>query len=185
MKEIVINSKEKQISKFLSLILRHNPKVINILLDDNGWANVNSLIDNINKYSNHGITMELLEKIVDENDKSRFIFNEDKTLIRANQGHSISVDVNLKKEVPPNILYHGTVERNLSSIMREGLLPQKRLYVHLSLEIETANKVGQRHGKPIILTIDADRMLRDGYPFYLSENNVWLTKTVPSKYISE
>lgn len=167
------------------MILRHNPKVANISLDDNGWANVSSLINNINKYSNHYITMELLEKIVNENDKSRFIFNQDKTLIRANQGHSISVDVNLKKEIPPDILYHGTVGRNLSSIMREGLLPQKRLYVHLSLDIETANKVGQRHGKPIVLTVDAHRMVKDDYTFYLSENNVWLTKSVPSKYISE
>ncbi len=172
---------EKDLSKFIALILRHKPESIGIELDEHGWANVNDLINGISK--THAIDMELLEKIVAEDDKTRYSFNEDHSLIRANQGHSIPVDVELEKKLPPDSLWHGTGEKYVSSIERMGLIPKSRLYVHLSADVDTARKVGSRHGTPVIYTIDTKRMASDGFDFFQSVNGVWLTKQVPVEYL--
>lgn len=129
--------------------------------------------------------MGVLEEIVRTDYKQRYSFNEDKTLIRANQGHSIPVDVELKEEGPPEFLYHGTADRFIKAIMEEGLKPMSRLYVHLSKDMETANKVGKRHGNPVILKVHSGQMRREGIQFYLSENGVWLTKKVDVKYLKQ
>jgi len=173
----------KRTSVFISLILRHQPEVIGISLDRHGWANVQEMIDGINKTGKYSIDMPTLEEIVRTDNKQRYSFNEDKTKIRANQGHSINVDVELKENVPPEILYHGTGEKYVDSINTEGLKPKSRLYVHLSKDIDTAIKVGSRHGKPVVYKISAGEMHRQGYQFYLSENGVWLTKIVPADFI--
>lgn len=170
------------VSKFISLILRHKPETIGIALDEHGWANVDELIDGINNANK--FTKEMLEKIVEEDDKQRYSFNEDKTLIRANQGHSIPVDVELEEVVPPQYLWHGTGMKYVSSIKKLGLIPKSRLYVHLSTDEHTAKKVGERHGIAVLYRIDAGRMHEDGYKFYLSKNGVYLTKEVPSKYLA-
>ena len=128
--------------------------------------------------------MAILEQIVAEDEKQRYSFNEDKTLIRANQGHSIPVDVELEEQQPPEILYHGTGEKYVASIDAQGLIPKSRLYVHLSRDEETANKVGSRHGKPVIYKVNSGDMYRDGYKFFCSVNGVWLTNEVPVKYLS-
>jgi putative RNA 2'-phosphotransferase len=172
---------EKEISKFISLILRHKPETIGISLDEHGWADVDELIDGVSK--THPLDMPLLEKIVAENDKQRYSFNEDKTLIRANQGHSIPVDVELEKKAPPDILWHGTGEKYVASIDRQGLIRKSRLYVHLSSDYDTAIKVGSRHGKPYVYQVDAKKMSDDGFDFFISVNGVWLTKTVPVEYL--
>lgn len=174
----------KKISKFISLVLRHNPGAARIKLDDHGWADVEELIRGV-KETGRTLDLQTLKEIVRTNDKNRFSFNEDCTKIRANQGHSIPVDVELKAAIPPNVLYHGTATRFLSGILnrREGLKPGSRLYVHLSGDYDTAVKVGQRHGIPAVLQVDAKRMAEDGYTFYLSANGVWLTKEVPAEYI--
>ena len=171
----------KNISKYLSLILRHKPEVIGISLDEHGWANVEELIAGIAK--NHDFNMELLEEIVRSDEKQRYSFNEDKTLIRANQGHSVPVDVELVEQIPPDILWHGTGEKYVSAIDTEGLIPKSRLYVHLSKDEDTATKVGTRHGKPVVYHVLAKKMYDDGYKFFISVNGVWLTKTVPVKYL--
>ena len=171
----------KETGKYISLILRHKPETIEISLDEHGWANVQELIDGVSK--THPLTMELLEEIVATDDKQRFSFNEDKSLIRANQGHSIPVDVELERVVPPEYLYHGTGEKYVDSIDETGLIPKSRLYVHLSADQDTAVKVGKRHGKAVIYKVLAGRMSEDGYEFYKSVNNVWLTKEVPVKYL--
>ena len=170
------------LGKFISLILRHKPETIGITLDEHGWADVNELIAGAQKTS-PDFNMEMLEEIVRTNNKQRYAFNEDHTKIRANQGHSIQVDVELKEETPPAILYHGTGEKSVASIQEQGLLPQSRIYVHLSKDIDTAVKVGSRHGKPVVFTVLAGRMHEEGFKFFLSENGVWLTKEVPPKYL--
>jgi len=172
----------KRISKFLSLILRHQPEIINLTLDENGWTNVEELRE---KCAKHKIdfTLEELDEVVETNDKKRFIFNDDKTRIRANQGHSISIDLALQTQQPPEFLYHGTAQANIHSILENGIEKRSRQHVHLSQDKETATKVGMRHGKPIILTIRTGKMVEDGILFYLSENNVWLTDFVDAKYI--
>lgn len=168
-------------SRYIALILRHKPEVIGITLDEHGWAHVDELIEGVGR--THPIDMEMLEEIVRTDDKQRYAFNDDKTLIRANQGHSVEVEVELKEAVPPCILYHGTAEKFVSSINHSGLISKTRLYVHLSQTSETALTVGARHGKPVIFEVDAARMHADGYRFYLSANGVWLTKSVPIKYL--
>ena len=170
-----------EISKYISLILRHKPEEIGITMDEHGWANVEELIQGICK--TNGFNMDMLEEIVATDNKQRYSFNEDHTLIRANQGHSIPVDVELEECVPPEILYHGTGEKFTDSIDVQGLITKSRLYVHLSKERETAVKVGQRHGKPVIYLVNSGDMQRDGYKFYRSVNGVWLTKEVPVKYL--
>ncbi|MBN8640822.1 MAG: RNA 2'-phosphotransferase [Flavobacteriales bacterium] len=172
----------KNISKFLSLILRHAPETIHLQLDPNGWANVNELIQKCNE-KGHQLDFDLLEEVVETNDKKRFAFNDDLTKIRANQGHSIEVDLNLNESKPNDFLYHGTVEKFLDAIKKEGLQKMSRQHVHLSKDIETAVKVGSRRGNPIILKINAPKMVANGFKFYLSENKVWLTDAVPSEYI--
>ena len=176
-----MDKKEKALSKFISLILRHKPETIGIKLDEHGWADVQELIDGIGK--THRFSMDMLEKIVAEDDKQRYSFNEDKTLIRANQGHSINVDVELKKTIPPEILWHGTGEKYVESILGKGLIPKSRLYVHLSKDYDTAVKVGSRHGKPVVFKVYAGRMAEEGYEFFMSENGVWLSKHVPKEYL--
>lgn len=171
------------ISRFLSKILRHRPELIGITLDEHGWADVNELLEKMS--GQYPITMEILEEVVRKNDKQRYSFNEDKTRIRANQGHSIPVDVELKNAEPPEFLWHGTGEKSVNSIDKQGLLPMKRLYVHLSKDVETAKKVGKRHGKPCLYRVLSGEMARDGYDFYLSVNGVWLTKKVPVRYLEK
>ena len=168
-------------SKFISLILRHQPEIIGITLDEHGWAEVDELIAGVSK--TRPLTMEMLEEIVRTDSKQRYSFSGDKRLIRANQGHSVKVDVELPEVIPPELLYHGTAERFLPSIMEQGLLPISRLYVHLSKDEQTAVKVGSRHGKPVVLAVDAGQMTRDGHTFWLSVNGVWLTKAVPVQYL--
>lgn len=175
-----MNSKDST-SKFISLILRHKPEVIGITLDEHGWANVSELIEGIRK--TQPFTMEMLEEIVHSDEKMRYSFNEDKTLIRANQGHSVPVDVELKQSTPPEFLWHGTGLKYTKSIEEQGLLPKSRLYVHLSSDYETAVKVGSRHGLPVVYKVLTGQMIQDGYEFFLSENKVWLTKEVPVKYL--
>ena len=174
----------------MSLILRHKPEVIGIHLDAHGWADVNALLAGIRK--KYPINRDILEEIVQSDEKQRYSFSEDGTKIRANQGHSIQVDVELTLTEPPETLYHGTAQRFAASIEAQGLLPQSRLYVHLSPDPEhlspdpeTAKKVGQRHGKPVIYLVDAGQMHRDGHSFYRSANGVWLTKTVPAPYLKQ
>ena len=170
------------LSRYMSLILRHKPEVIGITLDEHGWASVNDLICGIEK-NNPGFNMNILEQIVRTDSKRRYSFNDDKSLIRANQGHSVNVDVELKEKEPPEYLYHGTGEKYVKSINQDGLIPKSRLYVHLSKDIKTAENVGKRHGKEVVYRINSGQMYRDGYKFYLSENGIWLTKEVPIKYL--
>lgn len=170
-------------SKFLSLILRHKPETIGIKLDEHGWADVSELISGISK--TRPFDMKMLEEIVRTDNKQRYSFNEDKTLIRANQGHSIPVDVELEKKTPPEFLYYGTGEKSVASIDKEGLLSKSRLYVHLSKDTETAVKVGSRHGKPVVYRVTAGKMADEGFEFFLSVNGVWLTKAVPAEYLSK
>lgn len=171
-----------KISKFLSYILRHNPDAIGVRMDEHGWVIVSELLSCMEK-TEYKITLDLLEEIVSEDIKQRYSFNEDKSKIRANQGHSIKVDVQLQEVKPPKQLYHGTATRFVDSIMKTGLNKGNRLYVHLSSDTDTAIMVGKRHGKPIVFIVEAEQMYADGYKFYLSENNVWLCDEVPVKYL--
>lgn len=173
----------KGISKFLSFVLRHQPESIGLVLDEKGWADIDELMD---KSAKRKVVFDRadLAYIAVNNNKQRFAIDEDSNRIRANQGHSIAIDADLATVVPPQILYHGTAQQNLESILTNGLEKRNRLHVHLSDEIATAKNVGARHGKPIILQIAAMEMHQEGYIFYLSENGVWLTDHIPSKYIS-
>ncbi|WP_343090162.1 RNA 2'-phosphotransferase [Clostridioides difficile] len=175
-------SKKDKLSIFISLILRHKPETIGIKLDDYGYADVNELIEKINN-TGRNINIEILEQIVKEDNKQRYSFNDDKSKIRANQGHSINVNVELRELEPPKYLYHGTATRFLDNIKNEGIIKQSRLYVHLSRDIDIAVKVGKRHGTPVILKINTGKMYENGYKFYLSENNVWLCEYIPFKYV--
>jgi putative RNA 2'-phosphotransferase len=168
-------------SKYLCLILRHKPETIGITLDAHGWANVKDLIKGVNK--THKLDMEMLEEIVATDDKQRYSFNDDKTMIRANQGHSVNVDVELEEIEPPEFLWHGTGEKYVNSIKEIGLIPKSRLYVHLSEKYLTAVDVGLRHGKPKVLCVKSGQMYKEGYKFYKSKNGVWLTKIVPVEYL--
>ena len=168
-------------SRYLSLILRHKPEAAGITVDEHGWANVNELIAGVRR--SRPFDMEMLEEIVRTDEKQRYSFSEDKSLIRANQGHSIPVDVELPVVAPPEFLYHGTGEKYVSSIDAQGLLPRSRLYVHLSPDVETAKTVGSRHGQPVVYTVLSGKMAEDGITFYRSVNGVWLTKAVLPKYL--
>ena len=169
------------ISKYIALILRHKPETIGISLDEHGWADVDELIKGISK--TYEFDMGMLEEIVATDNKQRYSFNEDHTLIRANQGHSVPVDVELEEVEPPEALFHGTGEKYTASIDEQGLIPKSRLYVHLSGDKETAVKVGQRHGKPVVYVVKSGEMHKDGYIFFRSVNGVWLTKEVPVKFL--
>ena len=164
-------------SKYISLILRHKPETIGITLDEHGYANVNDLLNGLN------INFQILEEIVKTDNKNRYSFNDDKTKIRANQGHSINVDVELIEKKPPDILYHGTATKYVSDINKYGILPKSRLYVHLTDSIEVAKATGVRHGELVIYEINAKKMYEKDIKFYLSVNNVWLTKRVEKEYI--
>lgn len=171
-----------KLSKFLSLVLRHKPDEIGIELDSQGWVEVEELLNKIKENGNE-ISFEELKYIVDTSDKKRFAFNEDSSKIRANQGHSIDIKLDFKEVIPPDFLYHGTAEKNIESILKTGLNKGNRHHVHLSINKETALKVGSRHGKAIILKIKSKEMYENGIKFYISENNVWLTDFVSKEYI--
>lgn len=171
-----------KLSKFISYILRHNPTSINIQLDENGYANVNELIAGIQK-KGYNIDKEILEIIVNQDEKQRYAFNEDKTKIKANYGHSIDVKVDLEVVFPPVYLYHGTSKSNLDNILKEGIKKQNRKFVHLSIDEETALLVGKRHGEPVVLKIKAQEMAMDGVKFYKTNSNVWLTDYVGPEYL--
>lgn len=175
--------KDKDISKFISLILRYKPETVGISLDEHGWANVDELIRGVNK--SHPLDMGTLERIVAEDEKQRYSYNKDKTLIRANQGHSIPVDVELEEVQPLEFLYRGTGEKYVESIDKQGLIPKARLYVHLSADEETARKVGSRHGKPVIYIVKSGEMYQNQEKFYCSVNGVWLTKRVSVQYLQK
>lgn len=173
-----MKNKLKNISKFLSLVLRHQPQKIDLKLDAQGWAETQELI---NKMPN--LTLELLKEVVSTNAKKRFAFNEDGSKIRASQGHSLSVELGYSPSQPPTILYHGTATQHLDAIAIKGLLKMNRQHVHLSENIETATQVGQRHGKLVLLEVAAEAMQEAGFLFYLSANGVWLTDEVPVEYL--
>lgn len=175
-------TEEKKLSKFLSLILRHKPETIDLHLDDSGWAVTSELIEKMNA-SGRAISTEDLEQVVRNSDKKRFAFSDDRSHIRANQGHSIPVELQLSPVQPPNTLFHGTATKNLDSIRSKGLLKQERHHVHLSQDHDTAKKVGTRYGKPVVLHINTEKMFNDGHHFFVSENGVWLTDHVPASYI--
>lgn len=168
------NSNLKRKSQKLAYLLRHDT---DYEFDIHGWRDVEDLV------FNHGYTLSVLDEIVATNNKQRYEFNEDKTKIRARQGHSISVDVELSEAIPPKTLYHGTSTTFLSCILAEGIKHGLRLHVHLSKDVDTAISVGQRHGNPVVLNVDAERMVADGVKFYKSNNGVWLTDFVDKKYI--
>jgi len=165
-----------RVSKFLSLVLRHKPETIGIKLDDQGWAPVPELIER-----GYVLGLEDLKYVVETNSKKRFKLSDDTMKIRASQGHSVEVDLGYKPQRPPKVLYHGTGEQSHESIFKHGLLKQERQHVHLSSDVETAIKVGQRHGKPIVFEVFADKMY--AFPFFLSDNGVWLTERVPPEYL--
>ena len=172
---------QDRLSKFISLVLRHHPEAAGITIEEHGWADVEALLAGL-KRTGRTIDRELLEKIVAEDEKKRYSFDEGGNRIRANQGHSVLVDVELKEQEPPEFLYHGTAARFLKSIEAEGLKPMSRLYVHLSNDVGTAITVGKRHGEAVLLKVCSGDMYRDGEKFYLSENGVWLTKKVDPRY---
>lgn len=172
-----------KISKFLSLVLRHQPEAIGMELESGGWLAIDALIRNTNQMG-HPLDRNLLLEIVADNDKKRFAISEDGTKIRANQGHSVSeVELGITATSPPDQLYHGTVQKFLNSIRQEGLSKGTRNHVHLSVELETAKDVGERRGVPVILIVDSQRMHREGFLYFLSANNVWLTDSVPVEYL--
>lgn len=178
-------SKEKdevKLSKFLSLILRHQPEIVGVKLDENGWTDTQTLIEKINQ-TDLTIDLETLISLVENNPKKRFAFNDSGDKIRANQGHSIEVELGYKSQEPPIHLFHGTGEKSVDSILANGLEKRNRHHVHLSVDLETALKVGQRHGKPYVFKVLAGQMFNDNFEFYLSDNGVWLTESVPAKYL--
>ncbi len=170
------------ISKFLSLVLRHQPEKIGIQLDQNGWTDVKDLIE---KANNSGVNFdrETLNHIVETNAKKRFAFNDTFDKIRASQGHSVEIELGYTNQKPPKILYHGTGEKSVQSIIDTGLEKRNRQYVHLSSDIESAIKVGQRQGKPFVFKVLAEQMYNDNFQFFISDNGVWLTDNVPTKYL--
>lgn len=174
----------ERVSKFISLVLRHKPEAAKLTVDKYGYANVAELVNYLNKRFG-GFTETDLDVIVTTDDKQRYSYNEDHTKIRAVQGHSIKVELELVEQKPPELLYHGTAEKYIPSIMEQGLIPKQRQYVHLSNNTFTAHKVGQRHGgRTYICVVAAQLMHEHGYKFYLSENGVWLTDKVPVKYLT-
>ena len=170
------------ISKFLSLILRHKPEKIGLKLDEYGWVNVEELLAACAK-NGKPLTRRELEEIVAENDKKRFSFDETRTRIRANQGHSITVDLEFEQKIPPEILYHGTAQKNVDAILKNGLTKMRRHHVHLSSDKETARKVGMRYGKPVIFEIETKAMIENNFEFFVSTNGVWLVENVPPQFL--
>ena len=177
-----MNRKLVRISKFLSLVLRHKPERIGLSLDQGGWAKVDELLLKVNQ-AGVSLNKDLLQWVVDNKDRQRFCFSQDRQRIRANYGHSISVDLDFAPSKPPEFLFHGTATRFVESIKRLGLVPKKRNHVHLSPDQQTALKVGGRHGQPIVLTIQTGRMYECGFHFFRSTNGIWLTERVPAEHI--
>lgn len=178
-----MNAKEKtQLSKSLSKTLRHQPERVGVKLDDAGWCYVEELLEG---YASKGkaISRSMLDEVVRTNDKKRFSFSEDGTRIRANQGHSIHVELGYESDTPPDILYHGTPQQFVDAIAVEGLKKMNRHHVHLHVDIETSTAVGQRRGKPVLLVIRALDMVKAGHEFFVTPNDVWLTDHVPAEYI--
>lgn len=172
------------LSKFVSLVLRHEPQRIGLTLDSQGWTSVEELLAAAVRHGKP-LTREKLDRIVAENEKQRFAFSDDGQRIRARQGHSVDVDLELAPQIPPDILFHGTATRFLESIRATGLEARSRQHVHLSRDEATAVQVGQRHGKPVVLKVRAGQMHTAGHEFYLSENHVWLTARVPPEFLNE
>lgn len=172
-----------KISKFLSLVLRHEPEKIGVALDSAGWVGVRDLLDAMAK---HGFPVGEVElkHIVETSDKKRFAFSDDGLRVRASQGHSVDVELGYEPATPPDVLYHGTVPQFLNSIRAKGLIKGQRHHVHLSKDIEAATKVGDRRGKAVILAVDAAAMAGDGFTFFVSANGVWLTDHVPERYLT-
>ncbi len=175
-------SRLTKISKYLSYHLRHAPEKLGLKLDQGGWVPVLDLLAAAKK-DQFSISLQELKEVVDKNDKKRYSFDSTGTLIRANQGHSIKVDLQLQESVPPDILYHGTGHKAVESILLKGLSKMSRHHVHLSPDEETAKKVGKRHGKPVIFAVNAQAMHKAGYSFYCSDNGVWLVENVPPEYL--
>jgi putative RNA 2'-phosphotransferase len=171
------------VSKFLAKHLRHAPDALGLTLQPGGWVSVDVLLAASSRLG-FPISYDELIECVETNDKQRFSFDDTGDLIRANQGHSVEVDLQLEEKQPPDVLYHGTVERFLAAIEAEGLKKGKRHHVHLSRDVETAHKVGSRRGKPILLQVDARKMYDAGFKFYLSANGVWLTDSVPAAFLT-
>jgi len=180
---VIEKKRATSISKYLSLVLRHDPAAAGVTLDAEGWVGVAELLAGAARHG-FSFTRAELEEVVQTNEKQRFAFSVDSQRIRASQGHSVSVELGLTPETPPEVLYHGTVDRFLSSIMDQGLDKRSRQYVHLSPDVETATRVGSRRGQPVILKIAAANMHSDGFRFFCSANGVWLTERVPPQYIS-
>lgn len=174
--------REVKISKFLSLVLRHQPETVGLKLNDAGWVSVADLLAAADRQDLKFSRAEL-QQVVANNDKQRFSFSADGQLIRANQGHSVAVELGYEPAVPPATLFHGTAERFLASIQAQGLIKGQRHHVHLSADREIARSVGQRYGKPVVLQVHAAQMQHDGFVFYLSTNGVWLTEHVPVPYL--
>jgi putative RNA 2'-phosphotransferase len=180
-----MSKQHTEASKFLSYVLRHEPQAIGLTLDREGWADIAALIAGAQQ-SGRELNETLLRAVVESNDKKRFAISDDGLRIRAVQGHSTeSVSITYVEKVPPDVLYHGTATRFLESIMREGLKPGERQYVHLSEDVQTATTVGQRYGKPVVLKIEALRMHQQGFKFLQAENGVWLASCVPNQYLGD
>lgn len=175
--------KYKKVSKSLSYVLRHRPDTVGLELREGGWVDVEDLVLAF-KQDGRKMSRELLEAVVAENDKQRFEFSTDQTQIRARQGHSAEVDLGYEPATPPEVLYHGTATRNLDSIFQKGLVKANRHHVHMSTNKETMLQVGMRHGKAVLLSIDAKQMAIDGYEFFVTGNDVWLTDHVPPEYLA-
>jgi putative RNA 2'-phosphotransferase len=171
-----------KLSKFISYVLRHRPDSIGLTLDSQGWASIDELIDK-SSAGGTGFGRADLLKMVGGNDKKRFSVSDDGQRIRAAQGHSVTVQLGLVAQQPPHVLYHGTATRFVGAILAEGLKPQSRQQVHLSTDEATAHDVGQRHGKPAILQVEALRMHAEGFGFFLADNGVWLTDHVPPAFL--
>jgi putative RNA 2'-phosphotransferase len=171
-----------RISKFLSLILRHEPGRVGLTLDGAGWLGVDELLEAVRR-NGFSLTLEQLQEVVATNDKQRFAFSEDNRRIRASQGHSVPVNLEYAPQTPPELLYHGTAARFLPSIRQQGLTKMGRHHVHLSAETVVTLKVGARRGRPVLLTIRAGEMARAGHTFCRSANGVWLVDHVPAEFI--
>jgi putative RNA 2'-phosphotransferase len=174
----------RHLSKFLSLLLRHQPQLIGLSLDEAGWTDVDDLLQRLNQHG-HPADRALLEAVVAQSDKQRFALSPDGQRIRANQGHSVQVELGYTPQPPPELLYHGTASRHLEAIRTEGLQRGSRHHVHLSPDADTAHRVGQRHGSPVVLTVRAGEMSRAGHPFFVSDNGVWLVESVPPQFLGE
>ena len=173
----------KPISKSISYVLRHRPDSVGLTLDESGWVDVEELLS---AFARNGkkLTRDVLDEVVTRNDKQRFEFSADRARIRARQGHSVPIDLGYERAVPPEVLYHGTATRSLDSIKAEGLVKGRRHHVHLSTNQQTMLQVAMRHGKPVLLAIDAARMHADGHEFFVTGNQVWLTDHVPPQYLT-